>query len=248
MNDDRRALEWWRQCETADSYYKRGRLYQYQDGAFPQDLNEAERLFEKAVSMKHNKASEELRKVQNWKAERNRKVQTKPTNYTPRTTYSYSSSSSSSSGGDLCVITSATCTALNKPDDCEELNALRAYRDKMKHENPIIATLIEEYYRVAPLLVKKIDSETESEKIYYELWKNSIAETYRLIKAGQNMNATLIYIDMVQIEFDFNQKKTVIQGNLQDSFREIVYKFINKVFCHKNGAKVTKIYHHAKKQ
>lgn len=197
LNDDRRASDWWQQCETATAYYKRGRLYQYQDGVFSQDLNEAEKLFKKAVSMGHRKADEELKKVQQWKNEKNRHAQqAKKINHAPRV-YT-SSSSSSSSGGGLCVITSAACAALHKSDDCEELNILRAYRDKMKNENPVIATLIEEYYRVAPLLVNKMDLESEAEKIYSELWKKYISETYRLIKAEKNNEATLIYIEMVQ--------------------------------------------------
>lgn len=196
LDDDRRALEWWRQCQTADSFYKRGRLYEYADGAFSQDLDEAENLFNKAASMGHQKASAELAKVRNWKSEKIRKVQAKKVHY-ERREYS-SSSSSSSSSGSFCVITSAACAALHKPDDCEELNALRAYRDKMKSENPVIAALIEEYYRVAPLLVRRMDLESEAEKIYAELWKQSIAETYRLIQAGENLRATSIYIEMVQ--------------------------------------------------
>ena len=196
LNDDMRALEWWQQCETADSYYKRGRLYQYQDGAFSQDLNEAEKFFGKAASLGHKKAAEELSKVQSWKANNVRRAQERSNrSYAPRVISSAPPPRRSSGG---CVITSAACAALHKPDDCDELNTLRSYRDKMKGENKIIAALIEEYYRVAPLLVEKMDSETDSEKIYSDLWKNSIAETYQLIKEGKNAAATSIYIDMVQ--------------------------------------------------
>ena len=120
------------------------------------------------------------------------------------------------------IITSAACAALNKPDDCEELNTLRAYRDKMKIENPVIAALIEEYYRVAPLIVAKMDLEIESEKMYSKLWKNFISETYRLIKSGDDKAATLIYIEMVQnlckkygVEFSsgIKEKINLVQSN-----------------------------------
>ena len=195
LQDDRRAFEWWQQCETATSYYKRGKLYQYPDGIFSQDLNEAEKLFKKSMSMGHNKAGEEYNKVKKWQSDNARKVQAKKKNYTARVEYTSYNSSSSSSG---CVITSAAVAALHKPDDCEELNTLRSYRDKMKDENPIIAALIKEYYRVAPLLVQKINSEVDSENIYSELWKNFIEKTYNLIRAGKNSKATAIYIDMVQ--------------------------------------------------
>lgn len=195
LKDDRRALEWWQQCETPTSYYKRGRLYQYPDGSFPQDLNEAEKFFQKALSMGNTKAAEEYAKVTKWKATNARKAKEKKTSYNARVEYiSYEPSSSRSS----CIITSAACAALHKPDDCEELNTLRAYRDEMKCDNPIIAELIKEYYRVAPLLVQKINSEADAEKIYADLWKNSIAKTYELIRAGENAQATAIYIEMVQ--------------------------------------------------
>lgn len=196
LKDDRRALEFWQQCETATSYYKRGRLYQYPDGTFSQDLNIAENFFRKAMSMGHDKAAEELAKVTKWKANNTRKVPEKKTTYAPRVTHVTESLSSSSSS--WCVITSAACAALHKPDDCEELNALRSYRDKMKEENPIIAELIKEYYRVAPLLVQKINAEVDTENIYANLWKNFIEKTYNLIRAGENAQATAIYIDMVQ--------------------------------------------------
>ena len=162
LKDDRRALEWWQQCETPTSYYKRGRLYQYPDGTFPQDLNEAEKFFQKSMSMGHTKASEEYAKVTKWKANNARKAQEKKTSYKARVEYTASESSSSNS---FCIITSAACAALHKPDDCEELNTLRVYRDKMKCINPIVAALIKEYYRVAPLLVQKINLEADAENI-----------------------------------------------------------------------------------
>lgn len=195
LKDERRALEWWQQCETATSYYKRGRLYQYPDGTFPQDLDEAEKFFDKAKSMGHAKAAEEYAKVTKWKANNARKAQEKKTRQKAREEYIVAESSSS---GGFCIITSAACAALNKPDDCEELNTLRAYRDEMKSINPIVAALIKEYYRVAPLLVQKINLEADAENIYADLWKNSIAKTYELIRAGKNSQATAIYIDMVQ--------------------------------------------------
>lgn len=195
LKDDRRALEWWKQCETATSYYKCGRLYQYPDGIFSQDLNEAENFFKKSMSMGHEKAGEEYNKVKKWKENNARRVQEKKVNYTARV--EYTSSESSSSGG-ICVITSAAVAALHKPDDCEELNTLRRYRDKMKGENPLVAALIKEYYRVAPLLVQKINSEVNAENIYSELWENYIEKTYNFICAGENVKATEIYIEMVQ--------------------------------------------------
>ena len=33
---------------------------------------------------------------------------------------------------------------------------------------------------------------------------------------------------MVQVEFYFNQTLTVIQSNLEDTFKEVIYKYIQK--------------------
>ena len=141
LDDDRRALTWWTQCDTADSCYKCGRLYQYPDGTFGQDLDTAERFFSQAAAKSHAKAGDELAKVRrrkesNLRQQKARQATTK--NFAPQVV---EHAEEKSSGG-LCVITSAACAALNKPDDCEELNALRAYRDKMKAENPVVAALI----------------------------------------------------------------------------------------------------------
>lgn len=198
LGDDRRALSWWTQCDTADSCYKLGRLYQYTDGTFEQDLDAAERFFSQAVDKGHAKASRELTKVRQWKESNIRQQQArqaKKQNFAPRVVYSDDTPKSS---GGLCVITSAACAALNKADDCEELNTLRAYRDKMKAENPVVAALVKEYYRVAPVLVEKINAELAADTIYSSLWENFIARTYNLIRAGENDAATAIYVDMVQ--------------------------------------------------
>lgn len=224
LGDERRALNWWEQCKTATSYYNIGRLYEYQDGAFSQDLYMAETYFEKAAALGHNKAANELSKVRSWQYDNERKAERKvqkikKANLKPREVVHETAKSSSSDG--WCVITSAACAALHKPDDCAELNTLRAYRDKMKSESPLIAALIEEYYRIAPLLVQKMDLEIDAENIYSSLWKNSISETYRLIQDGDNDNATLLYIEMVQNLCD---KYNV---NLKEDIKEKIKQFKN---------------------
>ena len=97
-----------------------------------------------------------------------------------------------------CFITSAVCTALGKPDNCEELTLLRAYRDAVKKDDPVVATLIAEYYRVAPMVVAKIDAELDAAQKYRQLWADAIAKTYRLVKTGHYKEATLCYIRMTE--------------------------------------------------
>lgn len=97
-----------------------------------------------------------------------------------------------------CFITTAVCGSLGKPDDCDELMTMRRYRDELKAEDKDMALLIDEYYRVAPLLVEKIDKSKESKRIYTELWKSSISMIYENIKQGDTRKAKLQYIDMLE--------------------------------------------------
>ena len=196
LGDDRRALEYWQQCETAGAYYQRGRLFQFTNGSLPQNLDEALVCFKKASSMGHEKAGAEYNKVKRWKRDNARRAEMEEEaarSYAPRTVVS--SRITESSG---CFITSAVCTALGKPDNCEELTLLRAYRDAVKKDDPVVATLIAEYYRVAPMVVAKIDAELDAAQKYRQLWADAIAKTYRLVKTGHYKEATLCYIRMTE--------------------------------------------------
>ena len=97
-----------------------------------------------------------------------------------------------------CFITTAVCSSLNKPDDCDELMTMRWYRDKLKSEDPDMKELIKEYYRTAPGIVKKIDCEPGASDIYRGLWDNSISKIYRSLKQAEYRDATLRYIDMFE--------------------------------------------------
>ena len=101
----------------------------------------------------------------------------------------------SSSG---CFITTAVCDALNKPDNCDELVAMRWLRDKLKVEDADMAALIEEYYRIAPLVVRKIDNEADAPLIYRQLWVNYISKIYCDIKQKDYRAAKLRYINMLE--------------------------------------------------
>ena len=199
LGDERRAFNYWDQCSTSTANYKCGRLFQYPDGAFPQDLDRAEKYFERAAKGGHEKASTELDKVRNWKRkEERRQERQRQQQYDSRQSYTTRTESyEDHSSGGFCVITTAVCTTLGKPDDCDELMTMRAYRDAAAERNPLVATLIEEYYRLAPLLIERIDRCDDRLSEYERLWNDYIVETYRLIKAGDARAATFKYIDMV---------------------------------------------------
>ena len=96
-----------------------------------------------------------------------------------------------------CFITTAVCGSLNKPDDCDELMTMRWYRDKLKAEDEGMATLIREYYRVAPQIVNKIDNSKNAEMIYKELWENQVSKIFQNVKQKKYKEAELQYINML---------------------------------------------------
>ena len=197
LGDDNRAFDYWSQCDTATAYYNCGRLFQYKDGTMNQDLEKAANYFKKASQMGHTKAGMAYSKVKSWqqkKQQENKQSRqySSSEHYTSRTERS---SPKSSSG---CIITTAACIALGKNDDCKELMTLRAYRDKIKANSSIVSDLIEEYYRIAPSLIKEIDKFKNRIDIYEKIWQNYISVTCEMIDNKDYSAATLKYIDMVK--------------------------------------------------
>lgn len=230
LGDDRRALEYWKQCQTATAFFSRGRLFQYPNGTFGQNLDEALVCFQKASALGHSKAGNEYNKVLNWKNENmNRRSRQESAKMAENlaTRVEEIPRENESSG---CFITSAVCTALHKPDNCDELMTLRAYRDSIKSSNTTISSLVREYYRVAPLIVARIDEDARANEIYKSLWINQISETYRLVKEGKYEEATRCYIKMtVQLCEKYNVE-------LLPNVREIISSYYYKdYFGLKNG-------------
>lgn len=111
-------------------------------------------------------------------------------------TYVFNFKKKSSDSG--CFITTAVCSSLNKPDDCDELMSMRRLRDKLRNEDSDMSALIEEYYRVAPLVVKKIDNSSDAPAVYRQLWEKSISKIYYDIKEEDYHDAKLSYISMLE--------------------------------------------------
>ena len=202
LGDDNRAFDYWNQCGTATAYYNCGKLFQYTDGAMTQDLNRAADYFKKASQMGHTKAGTAYSKVKSWQQQNEQrqrqqqeKEQTRQYNSNERYISRTEKKAPKRSSG--CIITTAVCNALGKGDDCEELMMLRDYRDDIKEKNPVIADLIEEYYRIAPLLIKKIDECKNRIDIYKNLWRNFISLTCNMIYNKNFAAATSKYIEMV---------------------------------------------------
>ena len=98
----------------------------------------------------------------------------------------------------LCFITTAVCEAEGKPDDCAELTAFRAFRDGWLANEPDGLALTEEYYRVAPLIVRAIDVCDDRERVYAALRRDWLAPCYADIRAGDFQACKRRYTAMVR--------------------------------------------------
>lgn len=101
--------------------------------------------------------------------------------------------SSGSSGG--CYLTSACCTHKGLSDDCEYLFVLRSFRDAYMKSLPDGNKMIEEYYEIAPLIVKEIEHSPEKSQTYEEIFK-IISDCVSLIRLGDNEGALKQYKSM----------------------------------------------------
>jgi len=93
-------------------------------------------------------------------------------------------------------------------DDCVELQTLRRFRDSYLKRTERGKRMIEEYYEVAPKIVKEIRKRPDSEEILGEIFKD-IQEIVQQIETGNEETAINAYQSMVvRLEEKFlNRKK-----------------------------------------
>ena len=119
---------------------------------------------------------------------------------------SSSSDNSSKSDSGWCFITTAACEYFGKSDDCYELTLLRQFRDGWLAVQPGGEKLIREYYRVAPLIVDKLNVSQERGVIYQDIWDHYILPCVRLIEQNDYKTCCVLYEKMVQ-----NLKETILK-------------------------------------
>lgn len=191
--DQRRALKHFENSKLAVAYYYRGKIYMNNEGDISQDLDLAKKYFTQAMNKDYIFAEFGLERVNDLiRQEDERRAELEDA---MESDTGYASEHHVVDKG--CFITTATCMSLNKGDDCEELMAMRRYRDMSTVKNPLIAELVREYYRIAPVIVKRIDARPEKVQIYQQLWDKYISKTYACIKREDYDNATKLYVSMV---------------------------------------------------
>lgn len=94
-----------------------------------------------------------------------------------------------------CFLTSACCAYKGLPDDCDQLQALRRFRDTYLAQKEYGDEMIQLYYKEAPRIVARIDQSEERDQIYEELFKQ-IARIVSFIEAGKTEEAVAFYMLM----------------------------------------------------
>ena len=98
----------------------------------------------------------------------------------------------------LCDINTAVCRRLGRPDDCYELNTLRDYRDSYLLSTDEGREIVQEYYNIAPTIVKRIDKKAEADEIYENIWKTYLSPCITMIENGENEKCRDLYSSMVR--------------------------------------------------
>jgi F-box protein 11 len=98
-----------------------------------------------------------------------------------------------------CFITTATCKALGKTEECAELQLFRTYRDTWLWNCEKGPKLIDDYYSCAPAIVAAIDRMPHDDEIYLALWKRYLSPCHSLIARGKLREAQELYGEMVQM-------------------------------------------------
>jgi tetratricopeptide (TPR) repeat protein len=96
-----------------------------------------------------------------------------------------------------CFITTATLSVLNKPDDCYELTMFRNFRDNWLIHEPDGKSIIHEYYRIAPAIVKEINNEKDKTNIYKSIWNDYLNPCLVLLEKGNFIECKKTYTAMV---------------------------------------------------
>ena len=99
----------------------------------------------------------------------------------------------------LCYITTAVCESVGRPENCYELNLIKNYRDQYLGSTPEGAELVDQYYDIAPTIVKRINKEADRREKYLFLWENYIRPCVRLIEQNQNDECRQKYTEMVEL-------------------------------------------------
>ncbi len=94
--------------------------------------------------------------------------------------------------GSGCFITTACVKYAGMSDDCFELTIIRRFRDNYIHNLPNGNQLLEDYYKIAPLILKNILSSAEVNKVLSSL-REKVKLVVHLIQNNKHSEVMAIY-------------------------------------------------------
>jgi hypothetical protein len=98
-----------------------------------------------------------------------------------------------------CFITTAVCHTLGMPDDCNELMALRWFRDNVMEQTSAGRKEVAEYYKTAPKILRAIHELPDPDAVFRRLYLTSIQPAVLAIHRGDMQAASDLYRDMVAV-------------------------------------------------
>lgn len=99
----------------------------------------------------------------------------------------------------LCFVTTAVCQGLNKEPECEEIRLMKQYRDEYLSAQPDGECQIEEYYDIAPTIVKRIARTENPQGEYQYLWDHYISRCVELVREGEQEECRSVYGEMMRV-------------------------------------------------
>lgn len=97
----------------------------------------------------------------------------------------------------LCYITTAVCESLGKGLDCYELQLLKDYRDQYLEPTAEGHMMVEEYYNIAPTIVKRVEKQPDRDMIYKGLYQAYIEPCIQKIENQEYEACREKYQEMV---------------------------------------------------
>jgi len=97
----------------------------------------------------------------------------------------------------LCYISTAVCESLGKDDACYELQLLRDFRDQILRQTEEGKHLIEQYYDIAPTIVKRIQKRDDAKQIFTRIWDRYLSQCIKYIEVNQHELSVELYTEMV---------------------------------------------------
>jgi hypothetical protein len=102
--------------------------------------------------------------------------------------------------GEACLIATA-CLSIqaDTQKSATELDVIRRYRETYIREQSFGLSLLDEYYRIAPVILSAIRKKSECNDILSRLYESHIGPAARLIQNNQYENALELYYDLINM-------------------------------------------------